>query len=96
MEISMTGLAILRGEILAANLLAAAAIRAALAITPDKKEFLEGMSAYIDGTLNISGPAKGDTNDELNTQMRETARFQAMQQLDAIAHMLGNSPTTKQ
>lgn len=40
------------------------------------------MYAFIE-TLNMSGPDRGDAYDELNTQMRETARFQAMQSLDA-------------
>jgi hypothetical protein len=31
-------------------------------------------------------------HDEFNTQMRETARFQATQSLDAIARMFRNPP----
>jgi len=50
------------------------------------------MSAFVDETLNMSGPGGGDAHDELNTQMRETARFQAMQSLDAIARMFRNPP----
>jgi hypothetical protein len=50
------------------------------------------MSAFIDETLNMSGPGRGDAHDEFNTQMRETARFQAMQSLDAIARMFRNPP----
>jgi len=39
-----------------------------------------------------AGPGKGDANDEFNIQLRETARFHAMQSLDAIAQMLHNPP----
>jgi len=85
-------IAIARGEALAANLLASAAIRAALAITSNREEVLARMSAFIDESLNMSGPGKGDAHDEFNTQMRETARFQAMQSLDAIVRMFRNPP----
>ena len=59
-----------------------------------ENEMLRGMvsSAFIDETLNMSGPGSGDAHDEFNTQVRETARFQAMQSLDAIARMFRNSP----
>jgi hypothetical protein len=80
--------AVARGEALAANLLACAAIQAALSFMPNRKEVLAKMSAFIEETLNMSGPGKGDANDEFNTQMREIARFQAMQTLDAITRML--------
>lgn len=50
------------------------------------------MSEFIDNTLNISGPGTGDAHDEFNTQMRETARHQAMQHLDAIRSLFGNPP----
>ena len=72
--------------------MASAAIQAALAITPNREEVLDRMSAYIDETLNMSGPGRGDAHDELNTQMRETARFQAVQSLDAIERMFRNPP----
>ena len=85
-------IAIARGEALAANLLASAAIRAALAITSNREEVLARMSAFIDESLNMSGPGKGDAHDEFNTQMRETARFQAMQSLDAPARTFRNPP----
>ena len=85
-------IAVARGEALAARLLASVAIQAALAIIPNREEVLARMSAFIDETLNISGPGKGDAHDEFNTQMRETARFQAMQSLDAIARMFRNPP----
>ena len=85
-------IAIVRGEALAAHLLASAAIQAALAITPNREKVFARMSAFIDETLNMSGPGRGDAHDEFNTQMRETARFQAMQSLDAIARMFRNPP----
>ena len=81
-------IAIARGEALAANLLASAAIQAALAIISNREEFLARMSAFIDETLNMSGPGRGDAHDVFNTQMRETDRFQAMQSLDAIARSI--------
>ena len=83
-------IAVARGEALAAHLLASAAIRAAL--IPNREEVLARISVFIDETLNMSGPGGGDAHDEFNTQMRETARFQAMQSLDAIARMFRNPP----
>jgi hypothetical protein len=85
--------AVARGEAMAASLLATAAIQLALGMTSNRKELLDAISRQIDGTLNLSVPARGDANDEFNTQMRETARFQAMQHLDAIRSMLDNPPT---
>jgi hypothetical protein len=81
-----------RGEALAAHRLASAAIQAALAVISNREEVLARMSAFIDESLNMSGSGKGDAHDELNTQMRETACFQAMQSLDAIVRMFGNPP----
>ena len=75
--------------------MASAAIRAALAIISNREEGLAKMSAFIDETLNMSGPGRGDAHDELNTQMRETARFQAKQSLDAIARMFRNPPVMR-
>jgi hypothetical protein len=85
-------IAVARGEALAANLLATAAMQAVLAVIANRDEVLDRMSAFIDDTLNMSGPGRGDANDDLNTQMREVARFQAMQTLDAIRQMIRNSP----
>ena len=45
-------------------------------------------------TLNMSGPGRGDAHDEFNTQLRETARFQVMQSLDAITRMFRNPPAS--
>lgn len=86
-------IAVARGEALAASLLASAAIRAAFAIASNKEGLLNEISAFVDSTLNLAGPSKGDSNDEFNTLVRETARFQTMQHLDAIAQMLKNPPT---
>jgi regulator of protease activity HflC (stomatin/prohibitin superfamily) len=85
-------IAVMRGEAMAATLLATAAIQAALALTPNREEVLTRISAWVDDSLNVSGPGKGDAHDEFNTQVRETARFQAMQSLDAIARILRNHP----
>ena len=85
-------IAVARGEALAASLLASAAIQLALAMASNREELLDRISAFIDDTLNLSGPGKGDANDEFNTQSRETARLQAMQNLDAIRRMLNNPP----
>jgi hypothetical protein len=82
--------AVARGEALAASLLASAAIQTLLAMVANREEFITAMEAFIDGTLNLSGPRKGDANDELNTLMRETARDQAMKHLDGIKRMLNN------
>jgi hypothetical protein len=87
-------IAVARGEALAASLLAVAALQTALLVLPNREEVLAKISAFIEDTLNLSGPGKGDANDEPNTLMRETARFQAMQNLDAIVRMLNNPPTT--
>ena len=83
-------IAIARGEDLAAHLLASAAIRAALAIISNREEVLAEMSAFIDEALSMSGPGRGDAHGEVDTQMRETARFQAMQSLDEIARIFRN------
>lgn len=87
--------AVARGEALAAILLANAAIRCAFAIMPNREQLLADITAFIDETLNISGPGKGDAHDEFNTQMREVARFHAMQTLDSIASMLHNPAAKK-
>jgi hypothetical protein len=76
--------AVARGEALAASLLASAAIQTLLAMVANREEFFTAMEAFIDGTLNLGGPGKGDASDELNTLMRETARDQAMKHLDSI------------
>ena len=81
-----------RGEASAAHLLASAAIQAALAIISNREEVFARMSTFIDETLNMSGPGRGDAHDELNTLMRETTRFQAMQSLDASARTFRNPP----
>lgn len=85
-------LAVARGEALAASLLAEAALRAVFASTPDHDGLLKVISDFVDDTLNQSGPGKGDGHDELNMQMRETARFRADQSLPAIALMIGDLP----
>jgi regulator of protease activity HflC (stomatin/prohibitin superfamily) len=85
-------LAVARGEAMAAHLIASAALQAALMVLPNRLEVLGRISTFIDDTLNISGPAKGDAHDELNTQMREVARFQTTQTLQQIEHMLRNPP----
>lgn len=77
-------IAVARGEAIAANLLASAALQALFSVVANKEQTLSGIAAFIDGTLNMSGPGKGDPNDEFNTQMREVARHSAMQTLDAI------------
>lgn len=86
-------IAVARGEALAASLLASAALQFAFLMSPNRQELLTRLTAFIDGTLNQSGPGKGDPDDEPNTLMRETARFQAMQNLDAIARMINNLPS---
>lgn len=85
-------LAVARGEALAANLLATAALQAVFMMVPNREELLNAMTAFIDDTLNRSGPGKGDAHDELNTQMREVARFQTDQTLQHIKGMIDNFP----
>jgi hypothetical protein len=87
-------LAVARGEALAAQLMASAALAAVLMVLPNRLDALARISAFLDDSINKSGPAKGDEHDELlNTQMREGARFQVMQTLQHIEHMLRNPPT---
>jgi hypothetical protein len=84
-EKNMAGM---RGEVLAANLLASAALQAVFMLAPDKKALHSAMTAFVEDTLNKSGPGKGDAHDEHNTLVRETARFMAMQALDHIGRMI--------
>lgn len=94
MDALQKNMASIRGEALAANLLASAAIQSVLMLVPDREQLLSGMAGFIDATLNISGPNVGDAHDEFNTMVRETARFQTMQTLDAIRHHLPPAPPT--
>jgi hypothetical protein len=73
-------------------MIASAALQAVLMVMSNRLEVLSGISAYIDDSLNASRPANGDPHDELNTQMREVARFQTTQTLQHIEHMLRNPP----
>jgi hypothetical protein len=86
--------AVARGEALAARLLASAALEAVfMFIPPENREvLLSRLNRFVDNTLNGSGPGKGDANDEPNTMMREVARFQATQHLDAMARMFQGPP----
>ena len=86
-------LAVARGEALAAHLMASAALQAVLMVLPNRLDALARISAYLDDSLNMSGPGKGDPHDELNTHMREVARFQVTQALQHIEHTLRNPPT---
>lgn len=86
-------LAVARGEALAAHLMASAALQAILMALPNRLQALGRISAFIDDTLNMSGPGKGDGHDELNMQMREYARFQTNQTLQQIEHTLRSLPT---
>ena len=85
-------LASARGEALAANLLAVSTLQALIANISNREEVLAGITAFINESLDIAGPAKGDAHDELNTQMREYARFQAMQALDHITTLVRSHP----
>jgi hypothetical protein len=92
MEAFQKNIAVTRGEALAAHLLASAALQAVFGIVADKQQMLKAIGAMIDDTLNSSGPAKGDTHDEFNMLIRETARNQIDQTLTAIARGLTSSP----
>jgi hypothetical protein len=63
-----------------------------LMVLPNRLEVLNGISAFIDDSLNMSGPAEGNAHDDLNTQIREVARFQAMEILQQIEHSFRNPP----
>lgn len=84
--------ATMRGEVLAANLIATAALQAIFMMTPEREKLLHAMTAFIDDTLNRSGPGKGDAHDEFNTQMREVARFHTDQALQHIKGMIDAMP----
>jgi len=88
MDAIQKNVAVARGEAMAATLLATAALQVALGYVKNKAELLDAIERQVNGTLNMSGPGRGDTNDEFNTQMRETARFSAIQQLDALRSMI--------
>ena len=90
-------LASARGEAMAACLLASAALQTALLLVPNnnREALLIGITGYIDDILNQAGPGKGDAHDEPNTLMRETARFQVMQQLDALRRMIDSVPPSE-
>jgi hypothetical protein len=92
MDALQKNIAVARGEAIAASLLASAALQALVLMVSNRKEFVERISAFVDGTLNLSGPGRGDPDDEFNTQVRETARFHATQNLDAIRRMLNDLP----
>ncbi|PSO25201.1 hypothetical protein [Bradyrhizobium sp. MOS002] len=84
-----------RGEALAASLLASAALQSVFMFVPpqDREKFISGLNAFVDHALNRAGPADANANDdEPNTLMRETARFQAMQHLDAMTQMFKGPP----
>lgn len=87
-------LAVARGEAMAASLLASIALQSLFSIVPiaNREQMLSRIMAFVDDSLNMSGPGKGDGHDELNTQMREVARFQAMQHLDHIKRMIDSMP----
>jgi hypothetical protein len=87
-------LAVARGEALAASLLASAALQAVFMFVPpqNREEMCSQLNAFVDNTLNGSGPGEGDANDEVNTLMLETARFQATQHLDEMARVFRGPP----
>jgi hypothetical protein len=88
MNATEKNIVVAHGEAIAAGLLASVALQTALLVIPNRDEILASINAYIDQTLNMSGPASGDAHDEAFTLMRETARIQAMQHLDGIQRML--------
>src|SRR5271165_2005891 len=45
-------------------------------------------SRLLEDTLNMSGPGQGDAHDQLNTQMREVARFHVTQTMQHIEQTL--------
>lgn len=87
-------IAVARGEALAAHLLATAALQAMfMMVAPqDRRRVLDGMTSFLTDSLNAGRPAKGDPDDELNTQMRETARHHVEQCLDHLEKLVRSSP----
>ena len=86
-------LVVARGEALAAHLMASAALQAVLMVLPNRLDALSRISAFLTDTLNASGPGKQDAQfEELNTQMREVARFQVEQTLQHIEQMIRSQP----
>jgi hypothetical protein len=93
MNATERNLAVARGEALAAHLMASAALQTVLMVLPNRLEALSQIFTFLNDTLNASGPGKPDAQfDELNTQMREVARFQVEQTLQHIEHTLRNPP----
>jgi len=94
MDALQKNIAVTRGEAIAAHLLATAALQAMfMMIAPqDRRQALDGMTAFLTDSLNAARPAKGDPDDEFATQMRETARHHVEQCLDHIEAMIRNSP----
>jgi hypothetical protein len=93
MDAFQKNIAVTRGEALAAHLLASAALQAVFMFVPDREQTLRAISAYIDDTLNSSGPNKGDGHDEFNTLMRESARNTVDQTLTAMARGPKSDPS---
>jgi hypothetical protein len=94
MNATEKNIAVARGEALAALLIAAAALQTMLLALPKRLELLDRISAFVDNTLNISGPPSADSrDDELNTQMREVARFQTAQTLQEMERMIRSVPS---
>jgi hypothetical protein len=92
MDALQKNIAITRGEAQGAALLASLAIQSSLFVVANRKEVLVGMMAFVDDSLNRSGPSKGDSDDAFNTLVRETARNVAMQHLDQITRNLEEVP----
>jgi 7-keto-8-aminopelargonate synthetase-like enzyme len=88
-------IAVTRGEALAAQLVASAALQVIFTIIGDKERMLKAIAQMLDDTLNISGPVKEDGQEAFHIQMRETARNVVDQHLGAIARQLKPPPTAQ-
>jgi hypothetical protein len=96
MDALQKNLAAVRGEVMGASLLAAAAIQTSMMLIPNREELLKGISAWIDDTLNQSRSSHGDPDDEYTTIIRETARNLVTQHLDGLWQSLKNpQPPTR-
>jgi hypothetical protein len=87
MDALQKNIAVMRGEALAAQLLASAALQFAAAMVPNRREFAAGLSAFVDETLNRSRPKvtrttistpkcvkrRGTSRCNTSTQLREAA-----------------------
>ena len=94
MNATEKNLATARGEALGAKLIAMCALQTTfMFVPPEHRERIIGqMNKFIDESLNMARPAKGDPHDELNTLMREIARNVSTDALDHLTSIVKSVP----